>query len=929
MTDLHHATDAVLLQCWRQDRNAEAFAELVHRYSALTYTACRRVLGSDGQAEEVAQECFLALAALHPKNARSLGAWLHRVATNRAINRLRSESRRRHREDAFARTRPHADTVSWDDLQPHIDAAINALPDRLRGPIVLHFLEGKSHQECAAVLGIPRTTLSSRIARGVDEIRAHLGRKGITLSALLLTELLANAKAGATPPLLTAALGKLALSGPPAAASFIPFSIPFAATRVLLPLLLLGLGAGFAFNRYTTHNAPPAPDATPVIVSTAAPGTPQPSPATIPATPAQQTPQSPITAPPDPPADSRPLADGFARIHGHIRSTADLPVERIQIDVSNGAGFQGGGAALTDAGGNYAIDVEPAPLYYVAARRSSPDLRTAETVLETVEAGRHYRVDLVAYAGEVSGVVVNAAGQALPEAQIMAAPVTPWHFGLPTARANAAGRFTVQGLHASAFKFHVQLGEGDWRDVNTSIELAANETVQGLRLVYPDLVGRTIAGIVVDPDGQPIDHARVEAHLLPGYTNTDSAWSGPDGTFMIEGLEEGEYLLQTAHRAYSSIGGNRVTAGSDSCTLVMAPRGGIEGAVVDAVTRRPIPRFEVYRAVPVSDSHPDSVQWDWHPEENAQGHFTVTDLPQGEFNLAVRATGYVEGKIPVTVAAGQTLSDLLVALKPGTPLRGEVVDTQGEAVVGALLFDGPLPDAHDRDRLAVAKSGAQGHFEIAAFDPALKQLTAWHYNYTHTIVPVNTVDAPLNVVLDPGARITGQVLHNGAPVEGASLSLLLDFTGATPRPLAGTRTDGDGRFILEHAPREGATLVAALPKSQPDDDEWTQCLALSLGEAKDRELTVQFQDYDTALRIAVTADGKAQPGLYYTLAQAGDPAFYYNGHTSSSGHIDVTGLPPGAWQLALYPAPAPGVSTVETLNVDLREGEDMEEELAY
>ena len=186
MTDSSNTPDTSLLHQWRRHRDAEAFAELVRRYSGLTYAACRRILGNDTQAEEVAQDCFMALAEGRASRAVCAGTWLHRVATNRALNRLRAENRRRAREDVYARSRPGSSETTWDDLQPHIDAAINALPERLRTPVVLHYLEGKTHLECANLLCLPRTTITSRIGTGVNEIRKNLKRHGVVVSAALL-----------------------------------------------------------------------------------------------------------------------------------------------------------------------------------------------------------------------------------------------------------------------------------------------------------------------------------------------------------------------------------------------------------------------------------------------------------------------------------------------------------------------------------------------------------------------------------------------------------------------------------------------------------------------------------------------------------------------------------------------------------------------
>jgi len=86
---------------WAADsavRDADAFAEIVSRYSAMVYGTCKRVTRNPTDAEDVAQECFIELARVRRTITPSLGGWLHRVAVRRSLNRLKAESRRKRRE---------------------------------------------------------------------------------------------------------------------------------------------------------------------------------------------------------------------------------------------------------------------------------------------------------------------------------------------------------------------------------------------------------------------------------------------------------------------------------------------------------------------------------------------------------------------------------------------------------------------------------------------------------------------------------------------------------------------------------------------------------------------------------------------------------------------------------------------------------------
>ncbi len=140
-------SDAMLMDRWRRRSDAEAFAEIVGRHVGMVYGTCRRLLG-DSEAEDVVQECFIKLSQSELRHGQAIGGWLHRVATNACLDRLRATQRRQQREEAFA-TRPRQSEISWDDLQEHVDEAVAALPDDLRLPIIYHFLEGRTHQDVA------------------------------------------------------------------------------------------------------------------------------------------------------------------------------------------------------------------------------------------------------------------------------------------------------------------------------------------------------------------------------------------------------------------------------------------------------------------------------------------------------------------------------------------------------------------------------------------------------------------------------------------------------------------------------------------------------------------------------------------------------------------------------------------------------------
>ena len=204
--------DLTLLTAWVDHRDAEAMATIVRRHSSMVYTTCLRVLGNDADARDVAQECFIKLAGVETVGA-SLSGLLHTMATHQSLNRIRSEGRRRAREQAYAESREDTIEATWDDVQLFVDEAIAELPEKARVAIVRHFFEGETHEAIARDEGLTRAAVSHRIERGIATVRSLLEERGVPIGGTALAATLAAHGAQAAPAAFTAGLTKLAIAG--------------------------------------------------------------------------------------------------------------------------------------------------------------------------------------------------------------------------------------------------------------------------------------------------------------------------------------------------------------------------------------------------------------------------------------------------------------------------------------------------------------------------------------------------------------------------------------------------------------------------------------------------------------------------------------------------------------------------------------------
>src|SRR5262249_28618248 len=98
---------------------------------------------------------------------------------------------------------PHPiDEPPADDRPALIHEEVDRLADRYRLPVVLCYLEGKTHEEAARVLGWPLGSVKGRLARARDLLRTRLTRRGLTLTAAGVGTALAENATAAVPPAL-------------------------------------------------------------------------------------------------------------------------------------------------------------------------------------------------------------------------------------------------------------------------------------------------------------------------------------------------------------------------------------------------------------------------------------------------------------------------------------------------------------------------------------------------------------------------------------------------------------------------------------------------------------------------------------------------------------------------------------------------------
>jgi RNA polymerase sigma-70 factor, ECF subfamily len=149
------------------------FGEMLAEHGSVLLAAARLITLNDAEAEDVVQVTFeIALRRGHTlRDPGSLRSWLLAIETREAVRRMRSMRRflsfGPHVYDLAAAEQGHDQSLSLRD-------GLGSLPRRVRAAIALHYLEGYSVRETAAVLGVSENTIKTQLKTGLARLREEL-----------------------------------------------------------------------------------------------------------------------------------------------------------------------------------------------------------------------------------------------------------------------------------------------------------------------------------------------------------------------------------------------------------------------------------------------------------------------------------------------------------------------------------------------------------------------------------------------------------------------------------------------------------------------------------------------------------------------------------------------------------------------------------
>ena len=186
--------EAELLAALRMGRE-DAFETLVRTHSGRMLSVCRRILRNDEEAKDAVQEAFVSAfrGMARFEGTSQLGTWLHRIAVNASLMRLRSRKRRPEEsiddllpsfwDDGHARVPPQdfspsaLQMVESRETREFVRGCIDRLPDIYRTVVLLRDIEEMDTLEAAEVLGVTEGVVKVRLHRARHALRKLLAEQ--------------------------------------------------------------------------------------------------------------------------------------------------------------------------------------------------------------------------------------------------------------------------------------------------------------------------------------------------------------------------------------------------------------------------------------------------------------------------------------------------------------------------------------------------------------------------------------------------------------------------------------------------------------------------------------------------------------------------------------------------------------------------------
>jgi RNA polymerase sigma-70 factor (ECF subfamily) len=160
--------------------DSRAIRKLYDRYAPRVYAVVRRIAGDDDLAQDYAQEAWIRAIRALPnfRGDARFSTWLHRIAVNSALQAIRKTETRRKRESPMPEQLAAVSGSSDALLQRKLQRALDTLPEGMRRVLILHDVEGYTHDDIGDALGVTSGTSKSQLFKARAKMRSILASVG-------------------------------------------------------------------------------------------------------------------------------------------------------------------------------------------------------------------------------------------------------------------------------------------------------------------------------------------------------------------------------------------------------------------------------------------------------------------------------------------------------------------------------------------------------------------------------------------------------------------------------------------------------------------------------------------------------------------------------------------------------------------------------
>ena len=525
-----------------------------------------------------------------------------------------------------------------------------------------------------------------------------------------------------------------------------------------------------------------------------------------------------------------------ARVAGVVVDETGSPVAGAAVSIDDGMPWGrmfGAGRETTSAeDGRFEMrGVSPGLMRVAAELEGHIDARTEE--LEFVDGGAFTDVRLELSRGlTIAGVVLDPESQAASGAEVVVERLVRQNWGgfggtsrlqrAGRASADAEGRFAISGLEEGSYTVRASLED---ELAQTSARAMLERVEAGGPEVALDLMAPLgFEGVVLDDLGEPVTAFRLRVESVEDGGPTErQAFENEEGRFRFARVGPGSWEVRAEAAGYIQPEPVELALpdGGGELTLTLLRTASVSGVVLDS-TGAPVAGASVRGGDGSSSSFGGGPPWgrDRGPraETDAEGRFALDDLQPGSFELHAQAEGWADSEaLRMELIPGQVREELVLALRVGGRIEGQVLTPEGDPIAGQRVTWGD--NAMGFGSRGDTTSNATGNFSFEHVTPGEWTVSAvpsfeefgesMRGGGQSGFMDVMGKMITERVVVEDGAvvevylggeprmpvRVYGRVTRSGEPLAGAQVVAVSEGS-AVFEGMKSARTAADGAYEI-------------------------------------------------------------------------------------------------------------------------------------